>query len=374
MKSPIHLNTFLGNTRIVEILRRAIEQERLPHAMIFAGPAGVGKCSLALLVAQLLNCQTPINGNACGSCSACERIRAIIECRYLECQSLKGEGFCGNCPSCKLRTKLHPDVRLIEPLKTTISIDQVRELIRETSFQPLEARYRVVILDPAEQMRNEAHNSLLKTLEEPPSRTVIILVTTNPYMLLQTIRSRSRLLQFSQIPQDRIEQYLIANQGMPVEEARLAAVFSEGSLAAALAFNTKEYGAIRKQALRFVDLLLKRGKFSEASVEAADATKDKQHFQLWIESVTALLQDIYYAGVAPERVGQRDLLARLEQLFRAVPRSTLVCVLNAVRKLKGELQYNVNRQLALEAMFVSLIRDEGTQIHSTNSPDRLSSD
>ena len=79
-------------------------------------------------------------------------------------------------------------------------------MIGEIAFQPAEARYRVVILDPAEKMRAEAHNSLLKTLEEPPSRTVIILVTTNPYMLLETIRSRSRMLPFGEIPQDEIEQ------------------------------------------------------------------------------------------------------------------------------------------------------------------------
>jgi DNA polymerase III subunit delta' len=356
MKSPITLDTFLGNARAVEILKRAIEQDRLPHAMIFAGPSGVGKCTLALLVAQYLNCLKPTGNGACGNCSACIKIMAIIESRHLHCEALK-EGFCGNCPSCRIRSKCHPDIRLVEPEKTTISIEQVRSLIDEIAFQPLEARYRVVILDPAEQMRLEAHNSLLKTLEEPVSRTIIILVTTNPYMLLETIRSRARILQFGEIPQDQIEQYLVQREGKTMEDARLAAPMSEGSLAKALDFNTNEYKEIRKQAFHFVQLLLSRGRFADASAVSAQVSKDKNYFQLWIDSVSALLQDIYYAGLATERVSQRDLQVKIEELSRKAPHSMLVRVVEGVRKLKSELQYNVNRQIALEAMFLDLTRN-----------------
>jgi DNA polymerase III subunit delta' len=355
MKSPISLNTFLGNARAVEILKRAIEQDRLPHAMIFAGPSGVGKCMLGLLVAQYLNCLAPAGNSACGNCSPCKRIMAIIESRHLQCEALK-EGYCGNCPSCRIRTKCHPDIRLVEPEKTTISIDQVRALISEIAFQPLEARYRVVILDPAEQMRLEAHNSLLKTLEEPASRTIIILVTTNPYLLLDTIRSRSRILQFGEIPRDQVEQYLVKHEGRTADDARLAAALSEGSLAKALEFNTDEYKEIRKQAFHFVQLLLSHGRFTEASVVAAQAAKDKQSFQLWINTVSALLQDVYYAELATERVSQRDLLANIEDLSTKTSHSMLVRAIEGIRKFKSELQYNVNRQIALEAMFLDLTR------------------
>jgi DNA polymerase-3 subunit delta' len=351
-----NLSNFLGNKRAVEILKRAIEQDRLPHAMIFAGPAGVGKCTLALLIAQQLNCLSPLATGACGSCAACKRIMAVIESRYIQCQTLKGEGFCGHCASCKIRTKRHPDIFLIEPEKTTISIEQIRSMIDEIAFQPLEARYRVVILDPAEQMRPEAHNSLLKTLEEPSSRTLIILVTTNPYMLLQTIRSRSRMLLFGEIPQDQIERYLITAGRRSGDEARLAAALSGGSLAAALSFNTGEYQEIRKQALEFVNLLLRRGSFAEASALAGQVAKDKAFFQNWIESVAALLQDIYYASKAADRVGNRDLLAKLQEIARIAANSTILGSIEAVRKLKQDLQFNVNRQIALEAMFIGLTR------------------
>ena len=353
MKFPIDKNGFIGNPQAVEILQRAIRQDRLPHAMIFAGPAGVGKCTLALLTAQSLNCLFPSAEGACGHCPACKRIRAIGESRYLECLSQKG-GYCGACRNCKIRTARHPDIWLVEPEKTTISIDQVRELIDEIAFQPVEARYRVVILDPADQMRAEAHNSLLKTLEEPPSRTVIILVTTNPYLLLDTIRSRSRMLQFGEISPDCIEEYLVRAEKREPDEARLAASLSGGSLASALSFNTEEYRDIRKQALEFAELLLRRGRFAQASRLAAEVAKekDKEYFQLWIASLAALLQDVYYAGVAKMRVGQRDLLAKTEELAQAVSRPRLVRIIGAVGKLTRELQFNVNRQIALEAMFL----------------------
>ncbi len=356
MRSNVKLQSFLGNARAVEILKRAIAQDRLPHAMIFSGPAGVGKCTLALLVAQYLNCKSPVPDGPCDDCSACKRIRAVMESRYLECESSKDAEFCGSCSACRIRTKHHPDVRLVEPEGNFIRIGQVRDLIGEIAFQPAEARYRVVILDPAEQMRAEAHNSLLKTLEEPPSRTVIILVTTNPYMLLETIRSRARMLQFGEISQRQIERHLVANEARTAQEARLAAAMSGGSMAAALDFNSNEYLGIRDQALQYVTLVLRRGKFSEASMLAAQAAKDKQFFQLWIESAAALLKDIYYAGLGTGRVGQHDLLDTMEELSRTVPRAALLRAIEGIRKLKLQLSYNVNRQIALEALFVDLTR------------------
>jgi DNA polymerase III subunit delta' len=355
MKLP-DLATFIGNAKTVEILKRAIEQDRLPHAMIFAGPAGVGKCTLALLLAQYLNCLSPTQNGGCGACSACKRISAVLASRGLQCQSQKGEASCGSCPACKLKAMRHPDVRLIEPEKSTISIGQVRDMISEIAFQPFEARYRVTILDPAEQMRLEAHNSLLKTLEEPPSRTIIILVTANPYMLLETIRSRSRLLRFGEIHRDQITKHLITAEKWTADDARLAAVMSGGSLAAALTFNSKEYRANRKQALDFVVLLLKQGRFSEANELIAETTKEKQSFQSFMETVAALLQDIYYAQTAPWRIGQSDMIEQFEMLAGTVLRSTIVSAIQATENLRHELQYNVNRQLAIESMFLAITR------------------
>lgn len=354
MEQAYHLENFIGNPRVVEVLKRAIEQDRMPHAMIFAGPEGIGKYTLALLITQILNCLSPENYNACGECTSCRKIAATLKSRNLQCESLKEGRFCGTCTNCKLKMNRHPDVRLIEPEKTTISIGQVRELIDEVAFQPFEARYRVVILDPADQMKVEAQNSLLKTLEEPASRTIIILITTNPYKLLGTIRSRSRLLQFGEIPQDVIEQYLQSETSMDAADAHLSAALSGGSLATAMNFDTHTYREIREPALHFISLLLKGKDFKDTSLLAGQVAKDKQAFSTWMEAVTSLLQDIYYAQIAPDRIGQSDLREKLEEMARITPRPTLISAIEAVRKLKRDLQFNINRQLALEALFLSV--------------------
>lgn len=354
MKKTVTLDNFIGNPRIVEVLKRAIEQDRLPHAMIFAGPSGIGKCTLALLTAQVLNCLSPVNKLACGECSACKKIYATLKSRHLPCLSMKEDGFCGTCEHCRLRMQKHPDVRLIEPEKTVIKIEQVRELINEVAFQPFEARYRLAVVDPADRMNVESQNSLLKTLEEPASRTIIILVTTNPYLLLETIRSRARLLQFGEIPREAIKNYLVTEGRMAAADAELAAALSGGSLAAAATFDTIAYREIREQAFRFVKLLLKGEPFADASILAVQSSKDKNYFATWMDVVMALLEDIYYAATAPDRIGQGDLRVELEKTARNTSRPTLVSAIHAVGNLKRDLQSNVNRQLALEAMFLSV--------------------
>jgi DNA polymerase-3 subunit delta' len=354
MEQTVTLDNFAGNPRIVEILKRAVEQDRVPHAMIFAGPAGIGKCTLALLLAELLNCLSPVDRSACGACASCKKIRAAMKSRHLACQTNVGDGFCGTCANCRLRMQNHPDVRMIEPEKTAIRIEQIQDLINEVAFQPFEARYRVAVIDPADQMNIHAQNSLLKTLEEPASRTILILVTTNPYLLLDTVRSRARLLQFTGIPRETIEQYLRSHSEMTVEDARLSAALSGGSLAAAMAFDTIGYREIRARAFDFVKLLLEGKDFTSASALAAQAAKEKKSFVTWVDAVMALLEDAYYAVTAPGRIGQGDLREKLTEISRHTPRHTLVSAIEAVEKLKRELQYNINRQLALEAMFLSV--------------------
>ncbi len=356
-KTVPDFGSFIGNARAVDILRRAIGRDRLPHGMIFAGPPGVGKCTLALMLARAVNCLAPERGDACGRCSPCGRIGAAILSRRLRCER-RADRPCGSCPSCKIREMRHPDLHLVEPEtgKSAIAIDQVRDLIGEIAFQPIEARYRVAILDPADQMSVPAQNSLLKTLEEPQSRTLLILVTSNPYALLDTTRSRCRLLHFGEIPPGLIERRLVEVEGRPAAEARLAALLGGGSLAAALDFDVAAYGGIRERALEFVSLLLGKGSFRAASAAAAAAAKDKQEFRLYLDSVSLLLEDVYYAKIDPGRVGQRDLIDRIGPLARSVPRTTLVRAIEGVRKLQGDLRSNVNRQIALEALFVRIAR------------------
>jgi DNA polymerase-3 subunit delta' len=325
MTAPLNFGSFIGNPHVVKILRRSVEEDRVPHALVFAGPEGVGKKTLALLLARRLNCLAPEAGDSCGGCRSCRKIIA----------------------------GMHPDVVIVQPDGAFIKIDQVRAVIAEVAYQPFEGKYRVVILDAADQMRPEAANSLLKTLEEPPSRTILVLVTTQPYLLLPTIRSRAQIFHFTGIPHDRIAIHLVKVGGMPAGEASLAAALSKGSLAAALGFDIGEYRNARAQAIRLVSLLLGKGSFTEMSRLAASLPKDRAQFLAWLDVVDSLLQDIYYSQVARWRMCQPDIVGEIEGLARLVPHSAVISTIKAVTNLRRSTLYNVNRQIALESLFLA---------------------
>jgi DNA polymerase-3 subunit delta' len=175
----VPLRDITGHQRLVELLERSIAGATLPPSLLFAGPAKA-KREAALAVAQALNCLEPrLNSDgrgapttdACGRCAACTRIARGV----------------------------HPDVVVVSPGDSgAIKIDQVRDIVDRASFRPFEGRRRVVIVDEADALMAPAQNALLKTLEEPPSQSVFILVTGRPDLLLATVRSRCIRLWFTE--------------------------------------------------------------------------------------------------------------------------------------------------------------------------------
>src|SRR5229473_2260159 len=177
----------IGHRKLVALLSRSVEHESLPPSLIFAGPAGVGKRLVAIATAQALNCLQPrhaetlasdtIHYDACGTCAACTRIA-------------RG---------------MHPDVLIIEPGDSrSIKIEAIRDLVDRAGYRPFEGRRRVVIVDDADAMVPHAQNALLKTLEEPPSASVFILVSARPDALLPTVQSRCPRLRFRQLGPDDV--------------------------------------------------------------------------------------------------------------------------------------------------------------------------
>jgi DNA polymerase-3 subunit delta' len=327
MAAPSNFAAFIGNPRAVRILQRALEGGRVPHALIFSGPEGVGKKTLALLLAKRLNCLSPTGGDSCAACNSCRKIAA------------------GH----------HPDVRVVEPEGAYIKVEQVRAINAEVHYQPFEGRFRAVIFDPADQMRAEAANSLLKTLEEPASRTVLVLVTSQYHLLLPTIRSRSQVLQFTAIPEDRITRHLAEAAGIAAADARLAAALSGGSLGAALRFDAAAYREVRGQAMRFVSLLLAKGSFADASRLIAGLPKERDPFRAWLDVVDALLQEVYYVRAAPGRVSRADAIEDILELAGRTTRPAVVSAIHSFRNLRRATAFNVNRQIALESLFLTQV-------------------
>ena len=188
----------IGHEWAAEFLRRAIDGQQVAHAYLFTGPANVGKTHLALEFASALNC----TGDAppCSSCSVCRRT---------------AEGT-------------HPDVTLVEPDGDRIKIDQVRGLRRQLALSPHEGPWRVCIIAEFQAATVEAANAFLKTLEEPPSRVVIILTATDASLLLPTIVSRCQTLALRAVPMERIECALVEQWKESEDRARLIARLSGG--------------------------------------------------------------------------------------------------------------------------------------------------
>src|SRR5712692_2988036 len=193
----------IGHRRLVGLLSRSVRHETLPPSLIFAGPDGVGKRLAAIATAQALNCIAGDDlSDACGVCAACSRIARGI----------------------------HPEVLVVEPGENgSIKIEQVREIVDRAAYRPFEGRRRVVIIDEADALVAPAQNALLKTLEEPPPSSVLILVTSRPDVLLPTVRSRCPQLRFRQLGAHDIAAALVA-RGHAETEARVIAATADGSI------------------------------------------------------------------------------------------------------------------------------------------------
>ena len=171
-----------GHRKLAALLARSIVRDVLPPSLIFSGPAEAGMREMAIAAAQAINCLTPSGEgderDACGTCAACSRIARGV----------------------------HPDVIVIEPGDNgAIKVDQIRDVIDRCGFRPFEGRRRVVIVDEADTLISGAQNALLKTLEEPPSSSMFILVTARPDMLLPTVQSRCPRLRFQSVARHEID-------------------------------------------------------------------------------------------------------------------------------------------------------------------------
>jgi len=206
---------FLGNERIVAVLRGALRSERVPHALLFTGPRGVGKFTLARMFAQAANCER-LTDDFCGECETCKRIARLADSQKLLEQGLAERGESADAATVErvpLILQSHPDVwalvpdpvRLKNPVaRPVLRVGQLRAVQRAAYFKPM-GRRRVFILDGAETMRWDVANVFLKILEEPPSSSTLILTAPSPYSLLPTIVSRCMQFHFAPLPQAAVE-------------------------------------------------------------------------------------------------------------------------------------------------------------------------
>src|ERR1700723_3063171 len=206
---------FHGNTQIVHRLRDMLARDHFPHAVVLAGGQGSGKYTLALMLAQALNCLAPTTTDGlpdfCGKCSNCVRIAQAVDldARFAEAVEARENLRETDKKETRLFVQTHPEVLVIppDPPQMMIKVDQVRRVIETIYYRPGDAKERVYIFTDSSFMK-EAANSLLKVLEEPPSFATIFLLSENPGELLPTIRSRSMVFQLCALTVEEVEKYL----------------------------------------------------------------------------------------------------------------------------------------------------------------------
>src|SRR5215471_15223787 len=358
---------FRGNSHIVKALRGGLRTARVPHALLFTGPHGVGKFTLARLFAQAANCER-MTDDACGKCYICQRIELLAEPQLLIEQGISERGESADAATVEripLILQSHPDVWALVPdpvrLKTPVArpvlrIGQLRAVQRAAYFQPM-GRRRVFVLDGAETMRTDVSNVFLKILEEPPGSATLILTAPSPFNLLPTIVSRCMQFHFAPLSQEEVENILKAQGNRKSTEIKLAAQLSEGSPGLAAEMNVDAVVERRRAILRILERAVRAQGFSQLFADTNQLAKDRESsFEDLLVDFYGLLSDLLEltAGLKAPVLRNPHLRKELDALARSVNSDWVMRAISGLDELAAGARRNLNRQLGLDALAASL--------------------
>lgn len=359
---------FLGNDRIVTALRGTLRTQRVPHALLFTGPRGVGKFTLARMFAQAANCER-LTEDFCGECATCKRIALLAEPQALIEQGLAERGESADAATIErvpLVLQSHPDVWAVVPdpvrLKNPVArpmlrVGQLRAVQRAAYFQPM-GRRRVFILDGADTMRWDVANVFLKILEEPPGSATLILTAPSPYSLLPTIVSRCLQFHFAPLPQSDVEKILHEKTDRKPADRKLAAQLAEGSPGLAIEMNIEQASQQRQTALRILERAARGEGFAQLFAETAALAKDRESsFEEQIAVFYGLLSDLLEltSGVKQPALRNAPLAKELTSLASSVNTAWVMRAISGFDELHVGARRNLNRQLGLDALAASLL-------------------
>ena len=360
---------FIGNPRIVTALRGMLAGERVPHAMLFTGPRGVGKFTLARMFAQAANCER-LRDDFCGECGTCRRIGLLSDIRPLIEQGLAQRGERPDAATVEripLLLETHPDVWAVVPdpvrakdpvARPMLRVGQLRAVQRAAYFKP-QGRRRVFILDGAETMHWHIASIFLKVLEEPPESATLILIAPNPFQLLSTIRSRCLQFSFTPLAAGEVEEILSARTELKPAERKLAAQLSEGSPGAAMELDLEAAVKLRRDCLTVLERSLDlRGVSNLFASTSALAKNQEVAFENVLEVFYSLLTDLLDLSCSPSQKVLRNpsLRKELETLSKRVDVRWISKAVEGFDALHARLRRNINRSLGLDAVAISLAR------------------
>jgi DNA polymerase-3 subunit delta' len=331
----------VGHERAVDLLQRAIRHRRIGHAYLISGPLGVGKRTLAVCLAQALNC---------------ERLGPGAE----------GDGVppCGTCRRCRLiAADAHPEVRVVgvQAPHRVIRVADVESIQADAALRAADVYRKVYVLEQAEQLHPDAANRLLKTIEEPPSSVVMILTTVDPEATLETIVSRCQHLRLRPLRRDRLGQHLIQASGLAPERAELLAALAEGCVGRALSLANDDRALERRS--RLLDELVgledadRVARLQYARTLGDRWSKDPDSVREVLATWLRWWRDVLLLqGGLDQRIVNVDRRPALERLARALSASEAGAAVSSVRDVLQMLDQNVNARLALDVATLDLPR------------------
>ncbi len=323
-----HTWPIYGHDWAVQHLRRGLANHRIRHAYLIAGTQSIGKNTLAHVFAMALNCLSEdVNLRPCGVCRSCKLIQS------------------GN----------HPDMLYseLDPTTGALKIDSVRAVMSRIAMKPYEGRYRIAIFDDFDHARPQAQDALLKTLEEPPSNAVLILLASSLDSILPTITSRSQVIPLRPVAVNDCRDVLITRYGADESKATLLARLSSGRMGWAIeAAQQPEILNQRDQALDLLENCIKTNRAARFKL-AEDLAKDKRSLgtllELWLtywRDVLLMVED------TPIKPCNSDREVAMQQMVYGLTVEDTLKAVRATQTMLGYLSLNVNTRLALEVMFL----------------------
>ena len=319
----------VGHKDILKYISSAVENNRVSHAYILNGERASGKKMLANLFAMTLLCETGDN-EPCGKCHSCKQAES------------------GN----------HPDIiRVTHEKPNSISVDDIRTQVNNTvDIKPYQGPYKVYIIPQADMMTPQAQNAILKTIEEPPSYAVFLLLTENAETLLPTINSRCVMLKLRNIKDTLIKKYLMENLEIPDYKADMCTAFAQGNMGRAIMLaNSDHFNEIREEAVQ----LLKHINEMELN-EIVAAVKNISVYKLeitdYLDIIMIWYRDVllYKATKEIDKVVFKDQLQSIKEQARKSSYEGIELILESLEKAKARLKANVNFDLVMELLFLTI--------------------
>lgn len=355
-------SSIAGHRESLRLLSLAVSRRSLPPSLLFAGPEGVGKRTVAVALAQALNCERPVSGaaaghlavDACGACPACARI-ARAEARLRA----------GAEPAIDCYLVLRPDE------KRSIKVEPTRSFIERTAYRPMDGTRRLALVDDAGQLEVSSQNALLKVLEEPPPATCFVLVTSRPDALLPTIRSRCPRIRFGTLPTAEVVALLVAGHGMDDASARAAAALGEGSPGLALSMaggRTRDSRAVALSALRAASgargpasrleaarILAGKGEGDNSRKKGGDGVS-RAVLSDRLEALGALLRDVQVLSSRADgrRLASADLATELGEVAGSFAGSRAGHAFTAVDRALAALERNASPKVVADWLALQL--------------------